>query len=85
MLRDTIALYTELSGNDGENTPIVIIGAYLDGYDKGREDAKRVFQPMCRHFGKCMSHPEVSREYYDYCSLYREDCKCQCLWRQEEE
>ena len=38
MLRDEIALYTELSGNDGEHTPIGIIGAYLDGYDKGRED-----------------------------------------------
>lgn len=38
MLRDTIALYTELSGNDGENTPIVIIGAYLDGYERGKAD-----------------------------------------------
>lgn len=38
MLRDTIALYTELSGNDGENTPIAIIGAYLDGYERGKAD-----------------------------------------------
>lgn len=37
MLRDEIAKYTELSGNDGEHTPIGIIGAYLDGYDKGLE------------------------------------------------
>ena len=37
MLRDEIAKYTELSGNDGEHTPICVIGAYLDGYDKGLE------------------------------------------------
>lgn len=37
MLRDEVAKYTELSGNDGEHTPIGIIGAYLDGYDKGLE------------------------------------------------
>ena len=38
MLRDDIAKYTELSGNDGEHTAIGIIGAYLDGYDKGKEE-----------------------------------------------
>lgn len=37
MLRDEIVRYTELSGNDGEHTPIGIIGAYLDGYEKGLE------------------------------------------------
>jgi len=35
MLRDDIARYTELSGNDGEHTPIGIIGAFLDGYETG--------------------------------------------------
>lgn len=39
MLRDEIAQYTELSGNDGLHTPIGIIGAYLDGYEKGRAGA----------------------------------------------
>ena len=36
MLWEEVAKYTELSGNDGEHTPISVIGAYLDGYDKGR-------------------------------------------------
>lgn len=40
MLRDDIAQYTELSGNDGLHTPIGIIGAYLDGYEKGKSDAQ---------------------------------------------
>lgn len=45
-LRDEITLYTELSGNDGNHTPIGIIGAYLDGYEKGKENA----QPEQRWF-----------------------------------
>lgn len=40
MLRDDIAQYTELSGNDGLHTPIGIIGAYLDGYEKGKADTQ---------------------------------------------
>ena len=40
MLRDEIAKYTELSGNNGEKQSIGIIGAYLDGYDKGISDSK---------------------------------------------
>lgn len=39
MLRDDIELYSELSGNDGQHTAIGIIGAYLDGYEKGRASA----------------------------------------------
>lgn len=39
-LGDEIALYTELSGNDGNHTPVGIIGAYLDGYEKGKASAQ---------------------------------------------
>ena len=46
MLRDDIARYTELSGNDGEHTPIGIIGAFLDGYETGLKDiSKREWIP----------------------------------------
>jgi hypothetical protein len=48
-------------------------------YQKGKEDAIRVLKPMCRYICKCMSHPEISRDYHDYCSLYQEDCNCQCI------
>ena len=41
MLRDEVELYTKLSGNDGEHTPIGRIGSFLDGYDKGKEDATK--------------------------------------------
>ena len=47
MLRDDIARYTELSGNDGEHTPIGIIGAFLDGYETGLKDiSKREWIPV---------------------------------------
>jgi len=38
MLKDEVTLYSKLTGNDGMNTPIAIIGAYLDGYDKGKAE-----------------------------------------------
>ena len=40
MLREEVAKYSELSGNDGQHTPIGVIGAYLDGYDKGLSTEK---------------------------------------------
>ena len=53
-------------------------------YQKGVEDAKRVLKPKCRFLTKCMSHPKVSREYHEYCTLYYEDCNCQCLEAENE-
>ena len=38
MLNEEVALYTKLTGKDGQNTPICVIGAYLDGYEKGKEE-----------------------------------------------
>ena len=38
MLRDEIELYTKLTGKDGQHTPICVIGAYIDGYEKGKEE-----------------------------------------------
>lgn len=34
-----MARYTELTGEDGTKVSISRLGGYLDGYDKGREDA----------------------------------------------
>ena len=39
MLNEEVELFTKLSGRDGQNTPVGIIGAYLDGYEKGKADA----------------------------------------------
>ena len=52
MLRDEVALYSQLTGRDGLNVPVGIIGAYLDGYEKGKASA----QPKR---GKWIHHPEI--------------------------
>ena len=39
-LREEVELYSKLTGKDGTQEPIVRIGAYLDGYEKGKEDAE---------------------------------------------
>lgn len=37
MLRNEVEHYTKLTGEDGWHVPIMKVGAYLDGYDKGLE------------------------------------------------
>lgn len=37
MLRDEVEHYSKLTGEDGWHVPIMKIGAYLDGYNKGLE------------------------------------------------
>lgn len=49
MLHEEVALYTELTGEDGWHTPIMKIGAYLSGYEKGLsvlEDIKAEIKEM---------------------------------------
>ena len=38
MLRDEMELYTKLTGEDATHVPIIKMGAYLDGYEKGLSD-----------------------------------------------
>ena len=37
MLRDEVEQYTKLTGEDGWKVPVMKVGAYLDGYNKGLE------------------------------------------------
>lgn len=37
MLREEMEKYTKLTGEDGAHVPIMKLGAYLDGYEKGIE------------------------------------------------
>ena len=52
MLREDIEQYTKLTGEDGWHVPIIKVGAYLDGYNKGlavldeiRTEIKSMFPP----------------------------------------
>lgn len=37
MLREEMEKYTKLTGEDATHVPIIKLGAYLDGYEKGIE------------------------------------------------
>lgn len=37
MLREEMEKYTKLTGEDATHVPIIKLGAYLDGYEKGME------------------------------------------------
>ena len=63
MLWDEVAKYTELSGNDGEHTPICVIGAYLDGYEKGLKENKWI--PVSKRLPKIADVYRVTRYYSD--------------------
>lgn len=50
MLREKIEKYTNLTGEDGWHVPIMKVGAYLDGYNKGLEVLDKVraeVESMC--------------------------------------
>ena len=74
MLKDEVALYTELSGKDGSNTSIGVIGAYLDGYEKGKSERKKgrwsikngelTFWDVCSECGGMVIH---KAPFYDFC------------------
>lgn len=42
MLREEMEKYTELTGEDATHVPIMKLGAYLDGYDKGLEVVDKI-------------------------------------------
>lgn len=48
MLWEEMENYTKLTGEDSTHVPIMKIGAYLDGYDKGLEVLDRIRAEICR-------------------------------------
>jgi len=54
LLRDEVEQYTNLTGEDGWHVPIMKVGAYLDGYNKGldildkiKEEIQTLRDPFC--------------------------------------
>ena len=41
-LREEMARYEQLRGESAEHTPIIKLGAYLDGVDKGIEELEKI-------------------------------------------
>jgi len=49
-LREDVELYTKLSGEDGSQETIATIGAYLRGYEQGKEDAEPHWIPVTENY-----------------------------------
>lgn len=40
------------------------------------EEEKAIIKSICKHYCECV---ETARDYFEYCSIYSEDCDCQCF------
>ena len=61
MLKDEVALYSKLTGKDGSDVPVGIIGAYLDGYERGKADASETTYRPGDH-----ERYRASEEYFSF-------------------
>lgn len=52
--------------------------AKLKGGEYMSEEEKAIIKSICKH---CFTCVETTRDYYENCSIYNEDCDCQCLQR----
>ena len=75
-IREDVELYTKLSGEDGSQETIATIGAYLRGYEQGKEDAEPHWIPVTEATPTeeddywCTFDAETGR-FVDWCSWYR--------------
>ena len=79
MLRDEVEEFSRLSGEDGWHTSISRVGAYLDGYNKAKQDAHVQIVVHCPECHNC-GHDTVFHQMWcgllgrmvkqsDYCSF----------------
>lgn len=57
-----MARYTELTGEDGTKVSISRLGGYLDGYEKGRQDAIDEF------------YNALTQKRCECCDVFRNEC-----------
>ena len=86
MLRDEVAKYTELTGEDGAYVPIIKLGAFLGGYERGLEEVNKVLdkiraeiEPKCDRINTLaseLSYPE-HREIQELLCEIMDLCKAE--------
>ena len=81
MLHEEVALYAKLTGNDAENTPVCVIGAYLDGYEKGKTDAYQ-WIPCSERLPKQYEEVLVYKPGNEDEGIF-EEYDIACVWEQE--
>lgn len=69
MLRDDMEQYTKLTGKDATNVPIIKIGAYLDGYDKGIEVLDKIRAEIEQAYCKVANDYDHGRNYGLYMAI----------------
>ena len=52
LLGDDIEKYTNLTGEDGWHVPIIKVGAYLDGYNKGLDVLDKIRDEFINRYPK---------------------------------
>jgi len=62
MLWEEMERYTKLTGEDATHVPIMKLGAYLDGYEKGIEVLDKIRAEIEQIIG------EHNLDDYDFCS-----------------
>ena len=62
MLKEEVEKYSKLTGEDGWHVPIIKIGAYLDGYNKGLEVLDKIRAEIENHCGL------IKENHCRYCS-----------------
>ena len=67
MLREEVEQYTNLTGEDGWHVPIMKVGAYLDGYNKGLEVLDKIRAEIENHCGLLK---ENNCKFCYYCNCF---------------
>ena len=67
MLWEEFDLYTKLTGEDATHVPIIKIGAYLDGYEKGLEVIDKIRAEISDFEEEVFNRPNT--DYSDYAAV----------------
>jgi len=70
-LREDVELYTKLSKEDGSQETIATIGAYLRGYEQGKEDAVSHWIPVTERLPEVGESVLICDAYCDICIGHR--------------
>lgn len=90
MLRDEVEQYTNLTGEDGWHVPIMKVGAFLDGYNRGLEQEPKtghwIVEPNCwLRCSECGEHYPHTSIYETKGSNYCPNCGAKMVEPQERE
>ena len=87
-IREDVELYNKLSGEDGSQETIATIGAYLRGYEQGKEDAEPHWIPCSERLPETSDavlttyivNGDRSRKYVEESSYYGNDESWSSPW-----